>query len=161
MKLIQENPATTQDSDEFLELEHFLPYRLAVLSGTVSTKLAAVYAEKFNLTVAEWRVIAIVGRFPDITAREIAERGAMDKVTVSRAVAALVAKGRLARLSDATDRRRQPLAMTAAGRDIYNRIVPLARAYERRLLASFVDSDRAVLDRLLATLLREAQSLQP
>jgi DNA-binding MarR family transcriptional regulator len=159
MKPTQAASATTGDRNLLLELEKFLPYRLVVLSNTVSVKLAAVYAKQFNLTVAEWRVIAIIGRFPEITARDIAERGAMDKVTVSRAVAGLVSAGRLERVGDPADRRRVRLAMTATGREIYRRIVPLARACEQQLLAGLNTADQAALDRLLTTLLDQARGL--
>jgi DNA-binding MarR family transcriptional regulator len=150
MKLNQAGSAPTIAADEMpLQLEHFLPYRLAVLTALVSTKLAAVYARQFNLTVAEWRVIAILGRFPNATAGEIAERGALDKVAVSRAVASLVAAGRLVRVIDPADRRRARLAMTTSGYNVYRKIVPLARDYEQRLLAGLPPKDRQTLERLL------------
>jgi len=38
-----------------LRLETFLPYRLSVLANEVSTRLASVYAERFGLTIPEWR----------------------------------------------------------------------------------------------------------
>ena len=142
-----------------MPLEHFLPYRLAVLTSLVSTKLAAVYARQFNLTVAEWRVVAILGRFPNATAGEIAERGALDKVAVSRAVASLVAAGRLVRVIDPTDRRRARLAMTTSGNAVYRKIVPLARDYEERLLASLTPEDRAALDRLLTGLTARVRAM--
>lgn len=140
-------------------MEHFLPYRLAVLTSLVSTKLAAIYTRQFTLTVAEWRVLAILGRFPNATAGEIAERGALDKVAVSRAVASLVAAGRLVRVIDPSDRRRAKLAMTASGYNVYRKIVPLARDYERRLLAALAPEDRRTLDRLLNTLTTRVREL--
>src|SRR3546814_1367690 len=75
---------------ETLELERFLPYRLSVLSNRVSQKIADTYAERFGLAVTEWRVIAVLGRYPDLSAGAVAERTAMDKVAVSRAVARLL-----------------------------------------------------------------------
>lgn len=140
-------------------MERFLPYRLAVLTNLVSTKLAAAYAQKFNLTVAEWRVIAIVGRFPNATASEIAERGALDKVAVSRAIASLVAAGRLVRVIDPADRRRARLAMTNAGYNVYRKIVPLARDYERQLLAALEPEDLQALDRLLQSLTARVRTM--
>ena len=69
-----------------LKLEEFLPYRLAVLSNTVSTTVARAYDKRFKVSIPEWRVIAILGRFPGLSAVEVAERTMMDKVAVSRAV---------------------------------------------------------------------------
>lgn len=151
-------PATTEARETPLELERFLPYRLAVLTSLVSTKLAAVYARQFNLSVAEWRVLAILGRFPNATAGEIADRGALDKVAVSRAVASLVAGARLVRVIDPADRRRARLAMTASGQEVYRKIVPLARDYEGRLLAELTPEDQKALDRLLDFLTTRVRS---
>ena len=80
-----------------LELDRFLPYRLSVLSNRISQDIARLYAERFALSVTEWRVIAVLGRYPDLSANEVAERTAMDKVAVSRAVASLIRDGRLKR----------------------------------------------------------------
>ena len=44
-----------------LKLEEFLPYRLAVLSNTVSTTVARAYDKRFSVSIPEWRVIAILG----------------------------------------------------------------------------------------------------
>ncbi len=76
-----------------LDLEEFLPYRLSVLSNTISSAIAGAYASRFGLTVPEWRIIAVFGRFPGLSAREVAEKTAMDKVAVSRAVSRLRAAG--------------------------------------------------------------------
>jgi len=84
----------------YLELEHFLPYRLSVLSNRISQEIARLYADRFQLNVTEWRLLAVLGRYPDLTATELVERTAMDKVAVSRAVASLVADGRLTRKVD-------------------------------------------------------------
>lgn len=160
MKLNQATASpTTDDAAAPLQLESFLPYRLAVLTNLVSSKLAAAYARQFNLTVAEWRVIAIVGRFPNTTASEIAERGALDKVAVSRAIASLVAAGRLVRVIDPSDRRRARLAMSTAGYNVYRKIVPLARNYERQLLAALPPEDQRALDRLLEGLTARVRTM--
>ena len=65
-----------------LELENFLPYRLSILSNTVSQSIAAEYQDRFELSMTEWRVMAVLGRFAELSAREVAERTAMDKVAL-------------------------------------------------------------------------------
>jgi DNA-binding MarR family transcriptional regulator len=135
-----------------LELEHFLPYRLSVLSNRVSQEIARLYADRFALNVTEWRLLAVLGRDPDLSATELAERTAMDKVAVSRAVASLVADGRLTRKVDGLDRRRARLRLSARGYRIYDEVAPLALAYEQKLLATLAPSERATLDDLLSRL---------
>jgi DNA-binding MarR family transcriptional regulator len=135
-----------------LELEHFLPYRLSVLSNRISQEIARLYAERFALNVTEWRLLAVLGRYPDLTATELVERTAMDKVAVSRAVASLVADGRLNRKVDGDDRRRAKLRLSAKGYRIYDEVAPLALAYQQRLLAGLDAADRAQLESLLSRL---------
>ena len=144
-----------------LDLEHFLPYRLSVLSNTVSTALAGAYARRFGLSIPQWRVIAVLARNPGISAAAVAERTAMDKVAVSRAVAGLARAGRVKRTLARSDRRRSVLILTARGREVYMRIVPYALEYERRLLAELTPSEQSVLHIVVARLQRRALLLGP
>lgn len=132
-----------------LELEQFLPYRLSVLSNRISGAIAREYSQRFDLGVTEWRVMAVLGRYPDLSAGEVAQRTAMDKVAVSRAVASLLASGRLQRDIHGDDRRRSVLRLSPAGHAIYDEVAPLALAFERNLLGDMDGAERALLFRLL------------
>lgn len=140
---------TRSKSIATLDLERFLPYRLSVLSNTVSEALAALYGERFNLSVTQWRVIAVLGRYPDLSAVEVAERTRMDKVAVSRAVAELIDSGRLDRQMDRLDRRRSVLNLSVGGRRVYAEIAPLALACEARLLSALSAKERDALEGIL------------
>ncbi len=142
-----------------LVLEAFLPYRLSVLSNTVSSRIAKSYAARFSLTVPEWRVMAVLGRFPGLTAGEVTERTAMDKVQVSRAVARLLRTKRIERRVVDDDRRARHLFLTGEGRGVYGEIVPLALDYERRLAASLNAGERGQLEKLLLKLTTAARTL--
>lgn len=135
-----------------IDLPNFLPYRLAVATDAVSGRLARRYREEFDLSITEWRVMAVLARFPEISAGEVAARSAMDKVQVSRAVAQLIRSGHLDRRSDAQDRRRTVLNLSATGRAIYQRIVPMARAYEQDLFDRLTPEEGEILMRALSRL---------
>ena len=147
--------------DDTLELEHFLPYRLSVLSNTSSQAIASAYERRFDLSIPEWRVMAIVARYPGISAVDVVRRTAMDKVAVSRAVTRLVNAGRLSRREDASDRRRARLHLSAAGRAVYRKVVPVARRYEQALVSSLSAGELEQLDLLLRKLLARARLLEP
>ncbi|TWI14319.1 MarR family winged helix-turn-helix transcriptional regulator [Aerolutibacter ruishenii] len=132
-----------------LDLDRFLPYRLSVLSNRISSSVAEIYSEHFQLTITEWRVMAILGRYPDLSANEVAQRSAMDKVAVSRAVARLIDAGRLTRGMHDDDRRRSVLRLSAEGMRIYDQIAPLALDFERQLLGDMTEEERALLFRVL------------
>lgn len=142
-----------------LFLEHFLPYRLSVLSNTVSGRIAKSYEERFQLTIAEWRVMAVLGRFPGLTAAEVTERTAMDKVQVSRAVSRLKETQRIEQRAVEGDRRARHLFLTDQGHEVYAEIVPLALDYERQFTAGLKAAERAQLDRLLDKLAAAAATL--
>ncbi len=148
-------------SESTLDLEQFLPYRLSVLSNLVSTSIAEAYSRRYGLSISEWRVMAVLGRFPGLSAAEVAERTAMDKVAVSRAVSRLIGSGRVRRETDPGDRRRSVLDLTAEGRRIYLRITPVLLRYERELLATLPAPERRQLVELLKKLQAGARRLGP
>lgn len=132
-----------------LRLEEFVPYRLSYLANRVGRDLAALYVEEFNISPPEWKVMAILNRFPDISAAEVAAHTAMDKVAVSRAVNSLIKGGYIARGYSSEDRRVSVLALTKKGQDTYRKIEPLVLDYEKNLLAKLSADERQNLDRLL------------
>lgn len=134
-----------------LELENFLPYRLSILSNRVSQAIAREYQERFHLSMTEWRVMAVLARFngEGLSAREVAERTAMDKVAVSRALARLTSAGRVSRATHNGDKRRSVLRLTAKGWKIHDTVAPLARRHERELLARLTAEEQRVLGRVL------------
>lgn len=142
-----------------LVLEHFLPYRLSVLSNIVSGRIAKSYERQFQLTIPEWRVMAVLGRFPGLTAAEVTERTAMDKVQVSRAVARLKQTARIEQRAVEGDRRARHLFLTEQGHEVYAKIVPMARDYEWRVTKDFSAAERAQLERLLDKLSAAALQL--
>lgn len=137
---------------EIIDLPNFLPYRLAVATDAVSGHLARRYREEFDLSIPEWRVMAVLARYPGISAGEVAARSAMDKVQVSRAVAQLLGRGHLDRRADRSDRRRTVLTLSESGAAIYSRIVPMARAYEHDLFARLTPAEADILMQALARL---------
>jgi len=139
-----------------LELENFLPYRLSILSNKVSQAIAREYETRFDLSVTEWRVMAVLGRFDALSAREVAERTAMDKVAVSRALARLVANGRVSRRTHDGDKRRSVLRLSAKGWKIHDAVAPLALAHERDLIEQLSPQEREVLSAILDKLTARA-----
>lgn len=156
----QIRPDISVNPTEF-RLEDYLPYRLSLLSNTVSQGIAHRYQQDHEISVTEWRVVVVLGRFPGSTASEVVERTAMDKVSISRAVNNLVDKGYLQRRTDQNDRRRLRLYLTRGrGKQVLESIVPLAAAYETELLELLEESERATLVGLLDKLQEGAESLR-
>lgn len=134
---------------EFLPLEEFLPYRLSLLTNRISRQLSNLYAQRFGLSISEWRVLAVIARYPGASAELVCRKTAMDKVAVSRAVARLLESKRLQRKYAADDKRRTMLRLSAQGQRVYRRIVPLARKFETEVIGDLTQRDRKDLQRVL------------
>jgi DNA-binding MarR family transcriptional regulator len=132
-------------------LENFLPFRLNVLAQTVSERLSAIYATKFNLDIPQWRILANLASRGDMTAQDIARITYSHKSTVSRAVQELENRGLIARKVSSADKRSFTLALTSEGRRMFRQLLPLVLEFERKLMASISDADaRALLKGLTA-----------
>jgi DNA-binding MarR family transcriptional regulator len=135
-----------------LVLDEFLPYRLSVASNAVSDRIAQSYRRRFGLKIAEWRLIAILAEQGESTPQALGERTRMDKITVSRAGAALLKRGLLASTRNPQDGRSQLLSLTKEGIGLYQDIAPAALAFERELLRGFTPEEEAGLHALLRRL---------
>ena len=141
-----------------LRLETFLPYRLSIASNRVSDLVAEAYGRLFALSIPQWRIIAVLGEGVPLTQLAIVSQTVMDKMTVSRAVRALVARGVIDRAPHADDKRSQLLALSEPGRRLYESVAPAALAIEASLLDGFSHAEIATLEASLAKL--EAASLR-
>ncbi|TIN22433.1 MAG: MarR family transcriptional regulator [Mesorhizobium sp.] len=133
------------DASEILNLENFLPYRLYRLADAVSREFSRIYKDSHGLTRPEWRTLSGLGQHGMMTASAIGEQSAMHKTKVSRAVAELERRRWLVRTPDEKDRRVEHLTLTRVGLAAYREMVPLAKAFERELLARLGAEERAAI----------------
>ncbi len=117
------------------DLSSFLPYQLAVASSRISREFSERYKREFGLSIPEWRVLVHLAQSDAVSVREIHERVDMDKSKVSRAAARLESSGLIEKRENPEDRRLLDMRLTAKGRDLIARIVPIADAYQAQLTA--------------------------
>jgi DNA-binding MarR family transcriptional regulator len=132
-------------------LEDFAPYRIVALGHAVSGRLSQAYRDE-NLTIPEWRVLAVISQAEKVAARDVVSRTPMDKMTVSRAVASLEAKDFVSRATSESDRRVSMLSLSKNGRALFDRVAALALEIEDELMSSFEPDERTQFIALLAKL---------
>jgi DNA-binding MarR family transcriptional regulator len=135
-----------------LRLAAFVPYRLSIATNTVSEVIAGAYRALFGLTIPEWRLIAVLAEQGSGTQFDLGAATRMDKVTVSRAAIALVARGLMRRSPNPHDRRSHIVALTAEGKALYDQVAPKALALEDAILADFSPDEVAILIAMLQRL---------
>jgi DNA-binding MarR family transcriptional regulator len=146
-------------SSQRLELDTFLPYRLNVLASVVSQGLSGIYAERYGLGIPEWRVLATLGQFGSITAKDIGAHSHMHKTKVSRAIASLTQRRFVNRRINRRDLREAFVSLTREGEAIYADLVPIAQNFASELAAGFTDEERRQLDLLLSRLTEQSHRL--
>ena len=119
-----------------LLLDGFLPYRTARLATALSRRLAERYEARFEISVAEWRIIIHLTQESEISIRDIYTRVDMDRARVTRAVQRLQARGLVSKLVNESDRRLIRLALSDSGRQMANEIAAIAARFEAELLAA-------------------------
>ncbi len=142
-----------------LKLESFLPYRLSLLSNTVSGNIAATYQDKFGISMAQWRIIAVLAEYPNTSADEVCQRTQIEKSVVSRAIASLLERHLISRKFDKKDKRRSILRLSETGLTVYDEVMPVTETFEKKLLATLSREERKSLSSLLNKLQAGADAI--
>jgi DNA-binding MarR family transcriptional regulator len=145
---------------ETITLQDFLPYRCVTLAERISTSLSRIYDQQFGVSVAEWRILTVLAEHENLQARDIGLKIKMDKVKVSRAVASLTERKLLLRSPSKQDGRATNLRLSAAGRRLYQEIVPRALAWEKSLVEPLSARDVDRLFEFLDTLDRRVALME-
>jgi DNA-binding MarR family transcriptional regulator len=142
-----------------LKLEEFLPYRLNVVASLISQALSRIYAKRYDIGIAEWRVLVTLGQYGVMTGKAVGEHSHMHKTKVSRAVALLEKRKLIARRANRADMRETFLTLTPAGRAIYEDLAPIALTFVKQFVEAIDPADRPTFDRALARLTERARLL--
>ncbi len=137
--------------DDF-EIAGFTPYLLNLAAEAQSDVFSRNYRDRYGMLRTEWRVLYHLGRYGELSARDISDRARIHKTKVSRAVRALEEKRFLERVPSPTDRRSELLSLRAPGRAAFDVLSRAARDYEAALERQLGKRDARTLRRLLEQL---------
>ena len=136
-------------------------FRLVRVVNLTARPFSESIGRLHRLTLNEWRVLLVLANHAGVAANDVAALTGLDKMSVSRALAGLVRRGRVLRRVDGLDKRRTRLRLSAEGERLYQRIGAPAQARERQLFSGIGADEQArlgrTLDRLIANLI-EADS---
>ncbi len=134
-------------------LAEFLPYRISALAGKLSRNLHSRYNAIQRLTVPEWRVLFHLEQADTVSVNQLVFKVDLHKSRVSRACNRLEKSGLITRRKNPDDRRQSHLALTREGKELMQRLKPIAMAFNSQLqellgkdCASFVHNLNALLE---------------
>lgn len=131
-------------------LDDLLPYLMNRLIARMNQNLAEALRER-GFTFQDWRVLAVLAAHEGANLTELAEATVIPQPSVSRLVANLAKRGYVARENGEKDSRVVHLHITAKGRGIYNKMLPLAVDEYRAATKGFSSKE---YDQLRESLLR-------
>ena len=112
--------------------------------------------KEYGLRVPEWRALAALYARKDCTMGELAELATIDRTTLTRTIDRMQDAGWLSRLADDSDMRITRLALTAAGRRMFDRIWPEVQELNALALDGLtrveIETLRKILGRMRANL---------
>ncbi|QFI68881.1 MarR family winged helix-turn-helix transcriptional regulator [Sinorhizobium alkalisoli] len=143
-----------RNTDPDFDLERFLPYMLNQAAEATSRSFQAVYRNLYGMTRTQWRVMANLGKFGAMTAKDICVISHVEKTKVSRAVSALESEGFLLRTPSEDDRRAEILSLTEKGQTAFRDLGHRANEYDEKLRAELGDRVSSELIRSLQFLMK-------
>ncbi len=123
-----------------------------VLSNRITRAFESRLESNHGLSVPEWRVLLSLASESGLTAKDIHERWAMDKMAVSRAVRRLESQGQVKRRKNPGDARSYVLSITKKGNRLFQKILPSADARYHEILSGLTVQEQRSLKRILKKL---------
>lgn len=141
-----------------LIITEILSYRLHSVANAISRSAALRYKREFDVSLGEWRTIALLGAEAPLTLNRLARRAALDKAQMSRMVAKLVERGLVQRESGVA--RTTQLSLTRRGASAYQGLIEAANERNDAFLACLTPQEQEVLDSALTKLAVIARALE-
>ena len=138
-------------------ISHLISYQISRISTSLSRSAALRYRRQFDLSIGEWRVIALIGEGGPLTHNRLARRSALDKAQMSRVVKGLVERDLIVRTSGSG--RTLSLSLSEKGAELYRGVVHEANARDHRL-RRHLGRDQEALLRALDTLANLARVIE-
>jgi DNA-binding MarR family transcriptional regulator len=135
-----------------------LSYRLHRVANAISRSAAARYRRDFDVSLGEWRTIALLGEKGSLTLNKLARMAGLDKAQMSRVVAKLAERGLVAR--EPGSGRTIHLSLTRKGSSLYRGLIAAANERNRAFLVTLTEEEREVLESALDKLGTVARALE-
>jgi DNA-binding MarR family transcriptional regulator len=140
-----------------LPIDSSLFFKLVRVVNLTARPFVETLARQHALSLNEWRAMVVLASHPGVAAREVAEYTGLDKMSVSRAIAALDRHGRIRKQPDAADARRTRLWLNRAGQALFRAIGASASAREAQLFGGISAAEQATVARTIYRLIAALQ----
>jgi DNA-binding MarR family transcriptional regulator len=147
----EENILKLVDAEPEAEAAYQLQEQVGFILRKAHQRHVAIFAARIgDLTPPQFAALAKLRDVGETSQNQLGSMIAMDAATVKGVIDRLSARGLVDISRDEGDRRRVTVALTAAGRNAVEELIPAAREITRETLAPLTAREAATLTRLLA-----------
>jgi DNA-binding MarR family transcriptional regulator len=132
-----------------LDLAEHLPYLINRVGSALVARFSADALSGAHLSIASWRVLAVLANNGSLRQTDLAELTSIDASTLSRLITRLVRDGLVKRTRSRADSREVAVALTANGKNLMTRLVPVAVGLQTAATRKLSKPDLATLKRVL------------
>lgn len=141
-----------------MSITDLLSYRLHRVANAISRSAAARYKRDFDVSLGEWRTIALLGQEGSLTLNKLARMAGLDKAQMSRVVSKLTERGLVSRKPGAA--RTVHLSLTRKGTSLYSGLIAAANERNQAFLVCLTEEERVALESALDKLATVARALE-
>ena len=146
------------------EIRDLLSYRLHRVANLLSRGAELRYRREYGVSLWEWRTIALLGAAAEplslghlAQAAELAGSAGIHKSQMSRVVSGLAGRRLVARSSNSADGRGVQLALSKAGRRLYDGLIGAAAERDQAFKNCLSSNEKKVFERALSKLAGRAR----
>ena len=143
-----------------LPLRQFLTYRLNRLHARLNAQAIRYLGKHADVTLTEWRAIALMGDLGPTTLTGLSREGQLDKGLLSRTIKSLIKRKIIQARQDSDDQRVQQLRLTRKGQTLFKHLLPRMQARQRFLRSALQPDEVETLFRIFDKLDRAAEETE-
>jgi DNA-binding MarR family transcriptional regulator len=141
------------------EIRDLISFRIHAVANLLSRGAALAYRREFDVSLMEWRTLALLGAHQPLSLNELSRHAGLDKSQMSRVVAGLSRRALVVRGPDSADGRGVRLTLSRAGAKLYAGLIASANRRNDAFAAVLSAGERQALDDMLERLADKAREL--
>jgi DNA-binding MarR family transcriptional regulator len=132
-----------------LDLGDYLPYLVNRVGSIIADQFGSEALAKHHLSIAMWRVMAALAASGSLRQIDLADLTSIDSSTLSRLVTRLERMRLVTRSRSTKSNREVAVELSAKGKELVARLIPIARQYEAAAIAGLSREELDVLKNCL------------
>ena len=135
--------------------------RLIKLHNLLYRPFMAKFAEKYQLSITDWRLILNLAEMGEAAGHELCQATGMHPMNVSRSIASLRNQGRVVEARDPANRRRKIIKLTDEGWELYDTLAPHLKRFAEFMFSTMTHLETEIFGKIIDEMISRLEALDP